>query len=55
VLMGVLFTAVNLISNSAWALLGQGGSRLIRTTEGLRNLNRILGVLLLLSVVMLFL
>lgn len=55
VLMGVLFTAVNLISNSAWALLGQGGSRLIRTTKGLRNLNRVLGVLLLLSVVMLFL
>ncbi|WOH19337.1 LysE family transporter [Paenarthrobacter sp. GOM3] len=55
VLMGVLFTAVNLISNSAWALLGQGGSRLIRTTKGLRNLNRVFGVLLLLSVVMLFL
>lgn len=55
VLMGVLFTAVNLISNSAWAPLGQGGSRLIRTAEGLKNLNRTLGVLLLLSVVMLFL
>lgn len=55
ILMGVLFTAVNLISNSAWALLGQGGSRLIRTTEGLRNLNRVLGVLLFLSVIMLFL
>lgn len=30
VLMGALFTVVNLISNSAWALLGKGGSKMIR-------------------------
>lgn len=55
ILMGVLFTAVNLLSNSAWALLGQGGSRLVRTAEGLRKLNRTLGVLLLVSAIILFL
>lgn len=55
IVMAVLFTAVNLISNSAWALLGIGGSRLVRSSTGLRNLNRVLGLTLAASIVLLFL
>ena len=51
VLLAGCFTAVNLASNSTWALIGVGAGRVVRSGRGQVWLNRTLAVLLAASVV----
>ena len=51
VLLCVLFTGVNLLSNSAWALLGQGVGRLLDRPRKVRAFNLVMALLLTGSVV----